>query len=118
VRLPGAPGIHRQWTELAYWYPARSGPVGNSDYGTIFTASNNADSLDLTVEGKLKTGTCSDQKTFTDSLSGLGQLTTTLGNHIETHGFMLVKPLFEVWPAYKKYLGRLGDADPDGGSTK
>jgi hypothetical protein len=115
-------GIHRQWTELAYWYPARSGPVGISN-GRLSDGTNvfgDAQTLDLTAVGEPDAGQqCFIQDTFsTDTAGSISDAVSflfSLGSHTETHSYMIDKPFWQTWPAYKQYFSKLdqGRKDPD-----
>jgi hypothetical protein len=115
-------GIHRQWTELAYWYPAGSAPVGVSDGNltdqtVVFKDGNHV--LNFTGVGELDSGACFTQDTFATDAPGAQldaiSFLTGLGSHTETHSYMLDKPFWQTWWAYKQYFFKLdqGRKDPD-----
>jgi hypothetical protein len=119
-------GIHRQWTELAYWYPSRSAPVGISDgmltdQTVVFKDSNHV--LNFTGVGELDAGACFTQDTFASDAPGAQvdavSFLLNLGAHSETHSYMLDKPFWQTWWAYKQYFSKLdqGRKDPDPPAT-
>jgi hypothetical protein len=118
-------GIHRQWTELAYWYPSRSGPVGISD-GNLSDSTRvfmDGHVLNFTGVGELDAGACFTQDTFATDAPG-AQLDATsfllhMRDHGETHSYMLNKPFWKTWWAYKQYFSKLnpGRKDPDPPAT-
>ncbi len=122
-------GIHRQWAELAYWYPSRSAPVGISggilSDGTKVFAPDHA--LDFTAVGEPDSGPCFSQAkppAPQDAVSAGATALEFLVNlrlHTDTHSYMLDKPFWQTWWAYKQYFSKL-DApqnrkDPDPPAT-
>jgi hypothetical protein len=103
-------GIHRQWSELAYWYPSRSAPAGISDGGTTKVFAD-GHTLDFTGVGELDAGeVCFSQDSInsdTDTVSFL----IHLGDNTDTHSYMLDKPFWQTWWAYKQYFAVLDSPD-------
>ena len=92
--------ITRQWAELAFWFPAQSGPVGNAGQPSVSFAGE----YDFTFVGK--GGVVDDLESEflrSDPTSGA-----------DSHSFAQIKPLSDVWCVFKSWRQIMNiSPDPD-----
>jgi hypothetical protein len=92
-----------------------------TDQTVVFKDSNHV--LNFTGVGELDAGACFTQDTFASDAPGAQvdavSFLLNLGAHSETHSYMLDKPFWQTWWAYKQYFSKLdqGRKDPDPPAT-